>query len=159
MSRKMPAVLFIFCLIALTGCAGPSSFGKFLPDDQARKVFETFEVSPDYRYYVSGSYTYPTALLALKKSYSMGNDLWTEATLSPDSMREMIVNMQHNMRNCCQSSHHGFVVYDQRNNAIGIMYTYVGLGVLFKVTDDNMVQIYGPRDDDQLKRYQGRTLK
>ena len=30
-------------------------FGKFVPDNNAKTAFETFQINPDYRYYITGS--------------------------------------------------------------------------------------------------------
>jgi hypothetical protein len=151
-------VIFSF-LICASGCATfNKNFGQFVPDNKARIAFETFQINPDYRYYYSGSDTYPVAMLALNKSYTMGNDLWPEVQVTPETMQQIILNMQNQRRMTSGGTHSGFAVLDHEGKQIGILYTYVGLGIALMVAKDNVVKIYGPKDDDQLRTYQGRTL-
>ncbi len=69
------SLLSLILIICVAGCANVRDFGKFLPDDQAAIAFETYQINPDYRYYTTGSSTFPVAVMALDKSYKMGNDL------------------------------------------------------------------------------------
>jgi hypothetical protein len=158
-SRSIIAILIFIMALTAAGCANMRSFGKFAPDDNARTSFETFQLDPDYRYYITGSDVYPVAILALNKSYSMGNDLWKELSLTQDSLKEMVTFMQLRLMECCRQSELGFLVYAPNGKQIGTLYSYVGVGITFTVDDNGVVKMSGPRDDDQLKRYQQRTLR
>jgi hypothetical protein len=151
-------LLMTISMFATAGCADMHSFGKFVPDDDAKIAFEKFQVNPDYRYYITGSDLYPVAILALNKSYSMGNDLWKELWLTPDSLNEIVINMQIRLLGCCLQNPFGFSVLDRQGKQIGMLYSYLGVGIVFKVDDNNVVKMYGPRDDDLLKKYQERTI-
>ncbi|MEE9911494.1 MAG: hypothetical protein K4571_07195 [Deltaproteobacteria bacterium] len=143
--------------ICVTGCAG--GFGKFFPDDRVTSAFETYQINPDYRYYIAGSGTYPVAVLAFDKSYKMGNDLWEEIKLTPASMKDLVDLMQLRLMSCCGQMWSGFLVIDPLGKQIGILYAYVGAGISFRVEKDNVVRLYGPRDDDQMKKYQDRQKR
>jgi hypothetical protein len=158
-SRYIVATLIIIMAISAARCADMRSFGKFVPDNNAKAAFETFQVNQDYRYYITGSDLYPVAILALHKSHTMGNDLWKELSLTQDSLKEIVTFMQLRLMGCCLQSQFGFLVYDPNGKQIGILYSYLGVGIAFKVDNDGVVKVYGPRDDDQLKQYQERTLK
>ena len=155
-----------FCIIAIfsffvcaSGCAiFNKNFGQFVPDNKARTAFETYQINPDYRYYYSGSDTFPVAMLALNKAYTMGNDLWPEVQVTPETMPQMILNMQNQRRMTSGGIHSGFAVLDPEGKQIGILYTYPGLGIALTVCKDKVIKMYGPKDDDQLRTYQGRTL-
>jgi hypothetical protein len=149
--------LAMIIAISAAGCANMRGFGKFVPDNNAGATFETFQVNPDYRYYITGSDVYPVAILALDKSYSMGNNLWKELKFTPGSMNEMVTNMQFKLMECCQQMQFGFSVLDPQNKQIGILYSYLGVSIAFRVEGNNIVKMYGPRDDDQLKTYQERA--
>jgi hypothetical protein len=153
-------LLVIFVLLSASGCISANkNFGKFVPDDQARIAFETFQINPEFRYYITGSDLYPVAILALNKSYVIGNDLWKELDLTPQSMNDMVTHMQRKLMERCHQNPHGFVVYDHQGKAIGTLYSYLGVGIAFRMDSENVVRIYGPRDDDQLKSYQERVQK
>ncbi len=154
--RVLMAGTLMIMIMFMTGCASVQGFGKFTPDNRAGISFEAGQVNPDYRYYLTGSDTYPVAILALNKSYSMGNDLWKEVPMTPNYLKEMVTMMQLRLMECCQQSPFGFLVYTPEGKPIGMMYSYLGVSIAFQV-NDRIVIMYGPRDDDQLKRYQGRT--
>lgn len=153
------SLLSLIIINCVTGCANMTGFGKFVPDNRARVAFETFEISPVYRYYITGSDTYPVAILALDKSYSMGNDLWKEVELTPAGIKIMVTDMQLKLLERSGQTWSGFLVIDQTGRQIGILYAYLGLQIAFKVAENNTVIVYGPHDDDQLKVYQERIQK
>ena len=155
-NTKWIAGIGMIVIILLSGCAAAKDFGRFEPDKKAGKTFEIYQVNPDYRYYITGSDTYPVAILALDKSYSMGNDLWKEVDMTPKSLKETVTLMKLKLWECCMEPPFGFLVYDPREKLIGMMYSYLGVGIAFQVKD-HIVNMYGPQDDDSLKRYQGRT--
>lgn len=157
--RFFVASAAMITIIISAGCASMTGFGKFVPDNRARIAFETFEISPEYRYYITGSDTYPVAILALNKSYSMGNDLWKEMELTPAGIKVMVTDMQLKLLERCGQTWSGFLVIDQTGKQIGILYAYLGLQIAFKVAENNTVMMYGPHDDDQLKVYQERIQK
>lgn len=158
-SRSVVVTLIIIMTIGAAGCANMQGFGKFVPDSKAKAAFETFQINPAYRYYITGSDLFPVAILALNQSYTMGNDLWKELQLTPDSMNEMVTFMQFKLMERCHQSQSGFLVIDHQGRQIGILYSYIGVGIAFKVDDNGVVKMYGPRDDDQLKQYQERSQK
>lgn len=149
----------MMCILTIwfIGCAGQAHYGSFVPESTAKSFFETYSVSSDYKYYITGSDTYPVALLALQAPYKMDNDLWKSIELTPASMEQLITNMQLQLRNCCYQNQFGFQIYDPKGKPIGMLYSYLGVGLTFRVDDDGTVWIAGPRDDDQLKSYQGRV--
>ena len=71
-------------------------------------------------------------------------------------MKEMVALMQQRLMLCCGQVWSGFNVIDSTGKQIGILYAYFGSGISFKVMDNNEIKLYGPRDDDQLKKYQDR---
>lgn len=157
-SRLGLVILVMVVLLSASGCAViNNNFGKFVPDDKAKITFETFQINPELRYYITGSDLYPVAILALDKSYTMGNDLWKELTLTPESLKSIINHMQHKLMERCHQHEFGFIVYDHNGKQIGMMYSYLGVGIALLMDSENMVKMYGPRDDDQLKMYQERT--
>jgi len=157
--RPMIAIIAMTMIISAVGCANTTGFGKFVPDTQAKTAFEKFQISPEYRYYITGSDEYPVAIIALGKSYAMGNDLWKEIEPTPASMNHIVTNMQLKLMERCYQTQSGFLVLDPMGKQLGILYSYIGVGIAFSVGDDNIIRIYGPRDDDQLKAYQGRVQK
>lgn len=79
--------------------------------------------------------------------------------LTPASMKELVTFMQQRLMACCGQTWSGFLIIDPMGKQIGILYAYIGVGIAFRVEEDNVVKPYGPRDDDQLKKYQDRQKR
>ncbi len=71
----------------------------------------------------------------------------------------MVTHMQHKLMERCHQNQSGFVVCDHQGKQIGSLYSYLGVGIAFRMDGDNVVKMYGPRDDDQLKADQERLQK
>lgn len=76
--------------------------------------------------------------------------------MTPESLKEMVTFMQLRLMECCYQNQFGFLVYDSHGKPIGMLYSYLGIGITFKVDENRIVKIPGPKDDDQLKQYQER---
>src|SRR3989304_10337368 len=86
---------FLTVLLTLAGCAVlTSGYGKFITDEMVTKNFEAFQIDPDMNYYTSGSDTYPSAIMGLKKKFTLDNDLWKPLKPDPKAFRELVQNMQ-----------------------------------------------------------------
>lgn len=155
--RYVVATMITIMMISIAGCAEMRSFGKFVPDDRAKIAFETYQINPDYRYYIIGSDVIPIAIIALHKSFTMGNDLCKEVQLTPDSMKETVTFMQMRIEECCHQNQFGFLVYDGQGKQMGILYSFIGAGIAFQVDGNGVVKMHGPQDNDQLKTYLGQT--
>ena len=71
-------VITIVTLILLAGCATSGNFGKTERNKDLDNMFLNYEVLTDHRYYTTGGYDAPAAILAIHTDYILDNsgNLW-----------------------------------------------------------------------------------
>jgi hypothetical protein len=67
----------VFMLVTLVDCAG-GNYGTVVWDLELDNKFESYQVLPDHRYYITGGYGAPAAILAIHNDYQLENNanLW-----------------------------------------------------------------------------------
>jgi hypothetical protein len=63
----------IISLFVLAGCATGGNFGKTERNRDLDNMFLNYEVLPDHRYYTSGGFDAPDAILAIHRDYELDN--------------------------------------------------------------------------------------
>ena len=156
---------FLTGLVILAGCAvWTSGYGKFVNDETVRMNFETFQMDPDMIYYISGSDTYPSAIMGLKKKFTLDNDLWRP--LKPESklFKELVQNMQAKVYMEHKSFLRGFTIYAPDGEPLGVWYSIPRIKMIVEMGKDNKVIVYTPDlrtydDDDDSPRHFRRLRK
>jgi len=71
-------VAVILALFILAGCATGANYGKLERNRDLDNMFLRYEVLPDHRYYSTGGFDAPDAILAVHTDYELDNsgDLW-----------------------------------------------------------------------------------
>lgn len=65
----------LFCLLVITvGCGGGKNQGTLVLDRELDNTFTSYQVLPDHKYYITGSYTSPSAILAIHNDYQLDNE-------------------------------------------------------------------------------------
>ncbi|MEN6375939.1 MAG: hypothetical protein ABFD75_14320 [Smithella sp.] len=157
MNKYGKILLCIILCAALAACAAgktvfTKNWGKIVPDSEVTKSFETYQVSPDINYYISGSDVYPNAILGLNKAYTLDSALWKKVELTPAKLQVMVVDMKSKARDIGQNQF-GFVVLDNRGKKIGVWYSLLTVTAPVRMKDDNKVIIYTP-DQDTYEKYE-----
>jgi len=93
--RKIASGAFVLALsglLLLAGCSiHPSNYGKYQTSPEVGMMFESENLPHDYRYYYSGTFGEPHALIGLKPTYTLENELWTK--IDPARLRQLMDNM------------------------------------------------------------------
>lgn len=84
--------LFLPYVLGLGGCAG-EGFGRLERSYELGHQFETCQVPEGYRYYYTGPYHRPLAILGLNPDLELVTDYWHEVAMSPDLLCHYIENM------------------------------------------------------------------
>ncbi|MEN6332177.1 MAG: hypothetical protein ABFD57_09330 [Smithella sp.] len=160
MNKYAKIVLSIIVCTALAACAAEKivftkNWGKIVPDNEATEVFETYKVSPDFNYYISGSDVYPNAILGLNKAYTLDSTLWKKVELSQANLQEMVTDMKSKARDIGQNQF-GFVVLDNQGKKIGVWYSLLTATAPVRMKEDNKVIIYTP-DQNTYEKYEGNS--
>jgi hypothetical protein len=159
MHKYGKALFCILLLPAIISCTATTTaltknWGKIIPSDQAKNSFETYSISPDINYYISGSDVYPFAILGLNKDYTLDSTLWKKVELTQAKLRELVADMRSKALNFGQTPF-GFAVLDDRRSQIGIWYSILSAPTSVQMKEDKKVMIFTP-DPDTYEKYDKR---
>jgi hypothetical protein len=145
-------IMLTLLMLSCLGCAGlfTGRYGTIAPDTNAANAFESFEVSADLNYYITGPDDYPIALMGLNKKYTLDSVLWKKIHPSPETFRELVLQMQDWARHNGQIQY-GFAIFDDKGDQIGIWYSVLLARAPVLIKDDQHVEIYTPDIVDPLK--------
>ena len=155
----------VFCIIALivlfsaAGCTSSffKNWGRIEPDSSVTDSFNKFQINTNLNYYISGSDVYPTSIMGLNKAYTLGTDLWKQIDMTPEIFSELVTNMRIRSIQCCSQIMHGFYIFDDKDNKIGVWYSLITGTITIKMKENNKVIVFPPRDDDSYRLYEGKT--
>jgi len=155
MRKLFLSSFFIVAILLMFSCPGYAGllngrYGTILPDTNAAKAFESFKLSADLNYYISGSAEYPNALMGLNKKYTLDSTLWKKIDPSPLRFRELVLRMQVRARQIGQFQY-GFAIFDDKGNQIGIWYSILLARTPVLMKEDQHVEIYTPDIDTYIK--------
>jgi len=72
-NRLCTLLTVIISLFVLVGCATGGNFGKTERNRDLDNMFLNYEVLPDHRYYTTGGFDAPDAILAIHRDYELDN--------------------------------------------------------------------------------------
>lgn len=144
-SKKAIIAWLLIVLWSMTGCAvfkGP--YGSIVPDESARKSFESFQMDPTMNYYYSGPDAHPNAIIGLMKAYQLDNDLWKPIEPNAKLFKELILGMQKKGAEHAMSQY-GFVMTDHQGKPLGVWYSILSIQtMILKMGAGNKVVVYTP---------------
>ncbi len=151
MNRKRK-IGFCLCLAVCLGtmaCAGQffRDYGRINPSNEATRAFETYQVNPSFRYYITGSDVYPNALMGLNRDYRLDpRSLWKEVTMTPAKMKELVEDMKTKAAEY-RLFQYGFEMSDDKGRPIGVWYSILAARTFVRVQEDGTVRIDTPKLD------------
>jgi len=161
MQKHWRITFYVMCILIVLPSVGYTSslfknYGKITPDSNAAKAFETYQINPNYNYYISGSDVYPNAIMGLDKAYNLEPDLWKQVEMTPRKLRELVIDMQGKVRSVnIRLALHGFAIFDDKGKQIGIWYSILAATTSIMMKGDRTVIIITP-DIDTYLRYEDR---
>jgi hypothetical protein len=131
------------------------TYGQINPSTEATRIFESYQVNPDFRYYISGSDVYPNALIGLHKDYPLDpRTLWKEVEMTPQKMKSIVEYMKTKAFEYFQYQH-GFDILDDKGKPIGIWYSILTARTFVRTNPDGTVRIDTP-DLDTYEKHRGK---
>ena len=88
----------ILMISLLAGCAANKvareNSGSLKLSSEVSQIFQTYQVLPQYRYYITGSVTRPHAIMGIDRNYTFDSSLWQEAAdLTPAQLKKWVDQM------------------------------------------------------------------
>lgn len=130
------------------------NYGSIVPDNNAMQTFESYRMDSDLNYYISGSDSFPNALMGLNKAYTLNSTLWKRIEMTPEVFRNLVSSMQA-MASEVSSSQHGFAILDDKGRQIGIWYSLFEASTFIRMENENTVDINTP-PLNTYERHEGR---
>ena len=136
----------ILLLLCASGCAGlrVSGYGHIDPSGDVTRAFENYEVKPGLNYYVSGSDMYPGAIIGIDKRYVLATELWKKKEFTPETLKELVLNMKTKAMDLGLIVVHGFNIVDEGGTDIGDWYSILHATTSVKRIEDNQFIIPPP---------------
>jgi hypothetical protein len=138
--------IVVIVAIALIRWRAGTRYGTITPSQDITKAYEDFSVDSELNYYISGSDTYPNAIIGIGKTWMLESDLWKKKDLSSREMKELVQNMQSRALEL-NIMLHGFVILDRKGRKIGNWFSIMGLAMVVEVTGEKSVIIHPPPVD------------
>ena len=137
--------LFFLLFLGMISCSGLiGNYGLMNPSDGIRADFESFNINPEYRYYISGPDLYPNAILGLRKDLRLDpRTLWKNVAMTPAKMKEIVGNMK---TRAFQYGlfFYGFEVTIPDGSPVGVWYSIPTARTLLRVNEDKTLWIETP---------------
>jgi hypothetical protein len=159
MQKRQKITFLIICIFLLLSSAGCThsifkNYGDIIPDWDVKNAFETYQINPNLNYYISGSEVAPNVIIGLNNSYTLEPDLWKKIEATPKIFRDHVINMQARAL-ALMLIQHGFIMFDDKGNQIGVWYSILEATTALKMKDNRTAIIYTPDIDIYDNTYKG----
>ena len=94
-------------------------YGKLKRDREVTRIFQTYKILPEYKYYASGPENIPYAIIGVQNDYKLRPGLWKKIDLTTPLLRSWVSQMD----NIYGYPPYGSVILDHKKNHIGIWYS------------------------------------
>jgi hypothetical protein len=144
-NRLLTLLGALLAFFLLAGCAG-GNYGRLDRDKDLDKMFLNYEVLPDHRYYTSGGYDAPNAILAIHNDYELDNpgNLWVSVpNVDYAQMRKWVDTLAPEQNFRFSGSYFAAYILDPDGQKVGVWYAIESQATV-KFFEGNKVQVYPP---------------
>jgi hypothetical protein len=145
MNRFFTLLAVIIMLAMFSGCAG-GNYGKMEWNRELDNTFTSYQVLPDHRYYITGGYGTPAAILAIHNDYLLDNDanIWVGVpNVSPAQMKTWIDNLSDRIRFWNSPQFMAAYILDPNGKRVGAWYSGQR-STTIKFLEGNRIKVYPP---------------
>lgn len=114
-------------------------YGKLERDQETTRIFQTYNVLPDHKYYVSGIGEIPSAIIGIRDKYKLRSGLWKEVKLTTPLLRSWVSQMDI----VFGYPPYGSAILDNNGNQLGIWYSSKQWTTVI-IEQNNQVAILAP---------------
>jgi len=140
-------ILFFIVTASFIGCA--DNFGRIQSSGEVTRMFETYKVLPDHRYYYSGSDAKPRGIIGIHSSYTLNSRLWKSVDLTPDQLKDWINFILSDTT--LSTYNYGALILDSNGYQVGIWYSPWARTTV-KMESDNHIVVHTPTEPTVLPK-------
>jgi hypothetical protein len=156
MNRLTTVLAAFLTLFLIAGCAG-GNYGKLDRDRDLDNMFLNYEVLPDHRYYITGGYDWPSAILAIHKDYELENsgNLWVGVpNVNSAQMRKWIENIAPDANYRYSDRYFAAYILDTTGKRVGAWFAIENQTTV-KFLEGNKIQVYPPQQFENINFRRG----
>ena len=94
-------------------------YGKLKRDPEVNRIFRTYRILPDHKYYTSGRSDIPYAIIGIQNIYDLRPGTWQEINLTTPLLRSWVSQMD----NIYGYPPYGSLILDNNGERIGVWYS------------------------------------
>ena len=145
MNAPFQKLLLLITIISLlfSGCAGTKNYGTIRFDRELDQMFLSYQVLPDYKYYTSGGYHKPNAILGVHKDYEMVTDFWVSIPNVNSAQIEKWIRTIDPEDTGPGHKYFAYYILDPEGKQVGFWYSIQNHTVV-KFLEENKVEVYPP---------------
>ena len=136
----------ILTFVLLAGCVTGGNYGTLKRDRDLDNMFLNYEVLPAHRYYTSGGYDAPNAILAIHRDYELDNpaNLWKEIpNVDYYQMRKWIDTIAPEQNYRFSNGYFGTYILDPNGKRVGAWYA-IEVFATVKFLEGNKILVHTP---------------
>ena len=148
-----------FTIFLLVGC-GAGNYGKLVRDRDLDNMYLNYEVLPDHRYYSTGGYDAPNAILAVHRDYELDNpgNLWSSIpNVDTAQMRKWVDTIAPEQNYRYSSAYFASYILDPNGQRAGAWYSYNNFTTV-KFLEGNKIQVYTPELNQDIYLNKGQII-
>jgi hypothetical protein len=143
--RLFISLATILALFLLAGCATGGNFGKLERNRDLDNMFLRYEVLPDHRYYSTGGFDAPDAILAVHTDYELDNsgNLWRGVPNVDSGQMRIWIDTIAPEQNYRAGGYFAAYILDPNGKRVGVWYS-IEPQTTVKFLEGNKIQVWTP---------------
>ncbi|MBW2428770.1 MAG: hypothetical protein JRF56_07420 [Deltaproteobacteria bacterium] len=124
--RSIVYIMVVFLLLSTVDCAVNVRFGGQKISEEVTRIFESYQVLPDHRYYHIGWDTRPYAIVGLKDPYHLNSKFWLEFDANPETLKKRVDALEIFIERGYNRAY-GYYILDSAGERIGVWYSSISI--------------------------------
>ena len=143
--RKIAVLIFVLIFLPFLMPSASAveilgmKFGKLQRDAEISQIFETYQILPNHKYYISAWGNIPYAIIGIHKNYTLREELWKEVNLTPQLLRSWVFQMEP----IYGYPPYGSIILDHKGNRLGVWYSSKQWTTVI-IEENNGVAVFTP---------------
>jgi len=130
--------------LVFSGCASTgANYGEMERNRDLERMILSYEILPDHKYYTSGGYDKPNAILGIHKDYQLVTDLWHSIPNVNTAQMQKWIDTISPDQDYGSKGYFAAYILDPQGKKVGFWYS-IQDSTTIKFLGDNKLQVYTP---------------